>query len=130
MKYTLQQIRHAEKKSGNEFVVLIQYLKLLGVARFITYVTDGHTDYFDDENGSVSGAATNNLLVSDNTHAESFIQRLKLHQNGETDFPTFREDCAKNGIDRWTVDVTKMTCTYLDQKGNKILVEEIPNISL
>lgn len=73
MKYTLEQIRHAEKKSGNEFFVLIQYLKLLGVARFITYVTDGHTDYFDDENGSVSSAATNNLLVSDNTHAETLF---------------------------------------------------------
>jgi uncharacterized protein YbcV (DUF1398 family) len=35
-------------------------------------------------------------------------------------------DCAAAGVEKWTVHMTEMTCTYYDKAGNKMLVEEIP----
>ncbi|MDQ0475654.1 MULTISPECIES: DUF1398 domain-containing protein [Chryseobacterium] len=130
MKFTSEQIHEAQTESGNIFPVLIRQLKLLGVVNFITFVTDGHTDYFDDEKESITSEATHDLLISENTNAEKFLERLKLHQNGGTNFQTFCQDCAENGIDCWIVDLQKMTCTYYDKSGKEILVEKIPTVPL
>lgn len=129
MKFTLEQIKDAQTKSRNIFPVLIQQFKILEVDNFITFVSDGHTDYFDDEKESISTDSSTDLIVSEITNAEKFVERLKLHQNGGTDFPTFCKDCAENGIDNWIVDLPKMTCTYYDKSGKEILVEKIPNVS-
>jgi uncharacterized protein YbcV (DUF1398 family) len=32
---------------------------------------------------------------------------------------------AESGIEKWIVDIKKMTMTYLDKQGNEILVEAI-----
>ena len=130
MKFTLEQITEAQTKSGNIFPVLIQQFKILGVDNFITFVSDGHTDYFDDEKENITSEGSQDLIISDNTNAGKFIERLKSHQNGETDFATFCKDCAENGIDNWIVDLQKMTCTYYDKSGKEILIEKIPNVPL
>ncbi|QDP86489.1 DUF1398 domain-containing protein [Chryseobacterium sp. SNU WT5] len=130
MKFTLEQITETQTKSRNIFPVLIQQFKILGVDQFITFVSDGHTDYFDDEKEKITSEGSQDLVISDNTNAGKFIERLKLHQNGETDYASFCNDCAENGIDNWIVDLQKMTCTYYDKSGNETLVEKVPNISL
>lgn len=130
MKFTLEQIKEAPTKSGNMFPVLIQQFKILGVDNFITFVSDGHTDYFDDEKESLGTDSSTDFVISENTNSEKFLERLRLHQNGGTDFLTFCKDCAENGIDNWIVDLPKMTCTYYDKSGKEILVEKIPNVSL
>jgi uncharacterized protein YbcV (DUF1398 family) len=55
-----------------------------------------------------------------------FIKSLKTHQKGETDYTTFCKHCAETGIEKWIVQLDKMTCTYYDQQGNEILEEQIP----
>jgi hypothetical protein len=52
---------------------------------------------------------------------------LKKHQQGQTDYSTFCNDCAKSGIDKWVICMDKMTCTYYDKAGNEILIEDIPH---
>lgn len=89
MKFTLEQINEAQIKSGNIFPLLIQQFELLGVANFITFVTDDHTDYFNDEKESITSELTHDLVITENANTEKFLERLKLHQNGGTDFPTF-----------------------------------------
>ena len=129
MKFTIDQIVEARAKTGNDFPRFIHHLKRLGVSDFITFVTDGHTDYFDAEKENVTSETTHDLLISEKTNRGKFLERLKLHQSGETDFPTFCKDCAENGIDSWIVDLQKMTCTYFAKEGNEILAEEIPSVS-
>jgi uncharacterized protein YbcV (DUF1398 family) len=127
--FTVEQIEQAHEKikSGADFPKYIQDIKELGVKGFETWVVDGHTEYFGENNFiATSNSKYDELLVSDNSNKEYFIVQLKAHQQGETDYFTFCKDCAESGIERWVVSLDKMTCTYFDKSGNEMLVETIP----
>ena len=127
--FTIEQIQtaHSQVKSGADFPAYIHALKQLGVVAYDTWVTDGHTDYFGTNNfqtqSPVKYAA---LTIADTSHKEAFIRLLKLHQQGGSDYPTFCQHCAENGINKWVVRIDAMTCTYYNKKGEAILVEQIP----
>lgn len=127
--FTVEQIEQAHEKikSGADFPKYIQEIKELGVKGFETWVKDGHTEYFGENNfTTTSKSKYQELLVSDNSNKEHFIIQLKAHQQGKTDYFTFCKDCAETGIERWVVSLDKMTCTYFDKSGNEMLVEIIP----
>ena len=69
-----------------------------------------------------------NVTKAEESNKERFIACIKAHQKGATDYVTFCKDCADNGIEKWIVDLGKMTCIYYDKKGNEILVENIPSV--
>jgi uncharacterized protein YbcV (DUF1398 family) len=127
--FTIDQIYAAHSKviSGADFPKFIQELIVIGVKSYDSFVADGHTDYFGLDNFKVSSIAKYELLgITETTSKNQFISDLKAHQNGQTDYPTFCIDCAKSGVFKWTVNLTEMTCTYLDSTGNELLVEKIP----
>lgn len=130
MIFTTDQIKaaHSKVKSGKDFPNYIQDIKNLGVLYYEAFVTDGHTDYFgENEYKTSSPAKYNPLLIADESDIEQFKADIKAHQQGKTDYPTFCNDCAKSGIEKWAVNINKMTCIYYDKAGNEVLVEQIPN---
>ncbi len=129
MKFNLDQVNQAKSLSEGIFPKLIHEFKKIEVSNFITFVTDGHTEYFDSNNESIISETTQDLIISDELNKEKFAERLKLHQKGGTDYPTFCKDCAENGVDNWIVDLHKMTCTYYDKVGNEVLQELIPKVN-
>ncbi|WP_343638989.1 DUF1398 family protein [Chryseobacterium sp.] len=129
MKFTIENIKaeHQKVKSGADFPKYIQNIKTLGVSHYKAYVKDGNTEYFNHENQSVhTGKKYEPLAVSDTLNLENFKIRLKLHQQGGTDYMTFCKDCAENGIKGWTMDLQAMTCTYFDQNESDVLTEQVP----
>jgi uncharacterized protein YbcV (DUF1398 family) len=129
--FTINQINsaHSKVKSGADFPNYIQELIALGVKSYDSFVADGHTDYFGLDNFKVSSSAKYELLdITETTSKNQFISDLKAHQNGQTDYLTFCNDCAKSGVFKWTVNMTEMICTYFDSNGNELLVEKIPLI--
>lgn len=127
--FTIDQIKaaHSKVKSGADFPNYVQDLIQLGVTSYQTFVADGHTLYTGNGNFKVQTEpkyAT--LIVAETSNKEEFINDLKNHQKGNTNYPTFCEDCAKSGVECWIVDTTKMTCVYYDKLGNEMLVEQIP----
>lgn len=127
--FTLDQIKaaHSKVKSGADFPDYIQELIALGVTGYETHVADGHTDYFGGNGFTVSSEPKYATLeIAAASDAEQFRQRLKAHQRGETNYPTFCADCAKTGVQKWIVDMEKMTCTYYDIPGRTMLTEAIP----
>ncbi|WP_144283122.1 DUF1398 domain-containing protein [Chryseobacterium echinoideorum] len=128
--FTVEQIEkaHRKVKSGADFPDYIKEIKELGVKSFETWVKDSHTEYFG-ENGfaTKSEPKYSDLTIENQTDKEKFIQQLKSHQRGETDYKKFCEDCAETGIEKWIVDLGQFTCIYYDKAGNEILVEEIPH---
>lgn len=127
--FTLDQIKaaHSKVKSGADFPSYIRDLKQLGVTQYVTFVKDGHTDYSGDGNFRISSPARyTDLKIAANSNPTQFKTDLKAHQQGKTDYPTFCSDCAKSGIEKWIVDLNKMTCIYFDQAGNEVLVEQVP----
>ena len=127
--FTVEQIElaHSKVKSGADFPKYIQEVILLGVRNFETWVSDSHTEYFGDNNFKTSSNAQyENLTIAEKSNSELFISKLKSHQRGETDYFRFCKDCAETGIEKWIVDLDKMTCTYFDKANQEILVEVIP----
>lgn len=131
MKFTIDEIKaeHQKVKSGADFPKYIQAIKKRGVSHYTVYVSDGNTEYFDQENQSdTTGSKYAALTISETVNLENFKLRLKFHQQGGTDYLTFCKDCAENGIEGWKMDLTLMICTYFDKTGTPILEEQIPSL--
>lgn len=130
--FTIDQIKsaHSKVKSGADFPAYVQDLIALGVKSYDTFVIDGHTEYFG-ENGykTQSDPIYPSKEIADSEDKEKFVERLKLHQQGGTDYLTFCADAAEVGVEKWTVDTVKMTCTYCGKSGGEMLVEAIPAAS-
>ena len=130
--FTVEQIKavHSKVKSGADFPNYIYDIKNLGVEKYETYVADGRSVYYDKNNLKISSELKYATLKIENASNEAqFKNDLKTHQQGKTNYLTFCNDCAKSGIEKWIVDISKMTCTYFDIKGNEILVENIPSFN-
>jgi uncharacterized protein YbcV (DUF1398 family) len=127
--FTLSQIQtaHAQVKSGADFPGYIQALKQLGVLRYTTFVTDGHTAYVGTAHEVTSPTHGAIRTIASPSQPEAFKTILKNHQQGQTDYPTFCQQCAETGIEKWIVSLEEMTCTYFDVANNEILVEGIPS---
>lgn len=128
--FTVAQIEqaHEKVKSGADFPKYIQEIKALGVLGFETWVKDSHTEYYGtNDYRTLSKPQYAQLSIAHETNKDSFVTELKAHQQGQTDYYTFCKDCAENGIEKWIVDLDKMTCIYYDKAGKEILVEQIPS---
>ncbi|MDD2982345.1 MAG: DUF1398 family protein [Crocinitomicaceae bacterium] len=127
--FTIAQIEqaHDQVKSGADFPKYIQELKKFGVQFFTTWVRDSHTEYFGRNGFNIQSESQYEALpISEITDPTQFLICLKNHQEGKTDYPTFCQDCAQTGIEKWIVLLDAMTCTYFDRAGEIILVTEIP----
>ena len=128
--FTIEDIKaeHSKVKSGADFPKYIQGIKKLGVLSYEAYVSDGHINYLGENNQTANNAAKYDALkIEEKSNKDQFIADLKAHQQGKTDYLTFCNDCAKSGIEKWVVDLNKMTCIYYDISKNEILVEQIPS---
>ncbi len=128
--FTVEQIEaaHSKVNSGADFPDYIKEIKEFGVQSFETWVKDSHTEYFG-ENGYITKSQPkyDKLIIENNVNKELFVNQLKSHQRGETDYMKFCKDCAETGIEKWVVDLNQFTCVYFDKAGNEILTEEIPH---
>ena len=129
--FTIEQVKaaHAKVKSGADFPAYVQDLIQLGVKSYTIFVADGHADYFSENGYQTSSAATYEALpIAGRSNAEDFKHKLKIHQQGQTDYMTFCCDSADTGVEKWTVDLIEMLCIYYDKAGNVMVVETIPGI--
>lgn len=127
--FTVEQIEqaHQKVKSGADFPKYIQEIKHLGVTGFETWVKDSHTEYFGPTSFQTqSNPQYEELSISGKSNKKKFVEYLKMHQRSETNYFTFCQHCAETGIEKWVVNLDKMTCTYYDKAENEILVEQIP----
>ncbi len=126
---TLEQLTkaHSKVKSGADFPKYILDLKELGVIRYETFVTDGHTVYVGKNDYKIKSLPKYNALsIAKTPNKEQFLTYLKTHQQGNSDYSTFCKEAAHSGVLKWVVRMSNMTCTYFDSLGNNILVEKIP----
>ena len=129
MIFELKEIKEAQSKvkSGGDFPNYIQELIQLGVKKYDTYVSDGHTLYFGDDNFQIkSKPGYSRLTIANISDKERFKHYLKNHQRGQTDYSTFCSHSAQTGVEKWTVDMSNMTCIYYDKSNNLMVEEQIP----
>lgn len=127
--FTVKQteLAHTKVKSGADFPNYIKDIKNLGVMAFETWVFDSHTTYFGTDGFTTQSLPKYEPLnIADVCDKHRFEQYLKIHQKGQTDYFTFCKHCAETGIEKWHVNLSKMTCTYYDKAGNDVLIENVP----
>jgi len=126
--FTIEQINDVHEKLGTmkDFLSYVKALKLLGVEKYDSYLTDGHSQYFGAGGYHVESAPVHEkLLIADNGDKESFLRHLSLHEERKTDYMTMSRGLAESGIEKWTVDTNAATISYCDKKGNQLLIESI-----
>jgi len=126
--FTIEQINelHNRLGSANTLLEYVRALRAVGVERYDSYVTDGHSEYFGKDGHMVpSPPAHETLLVAETSNRESFLRHLKLHEQGETTYIEMSQGLAESGIEKWSVDANRETMTFLDKEGHEMLVERI-----
>ena len=120
---------HSKVKSGADFPSYILEIKTLGVTAYEHFVADGHIDYYGANDFVLSAEAKwVPLKISNLSSIEKLKQALIIHQQGQTNYPTFCMQAAEAGVDKWIVDTTKMSCTYYDKAKNQMVVEIITTL--
>ncbi|PSL45564.1 uncharacterized protein YbcV (DUF1398 family) [Chitinophaga niastensis] len=126
--FTIEQINDVHEKLGTmkNFLNYVTALKLLGVEKYDSYLTDGHSQYFGSNGYHIESAPVHEKLpVADNSDKESFLRHLSLHGEGKTNYITMSRGLAESGIEKWTIDTCNATISYYDKQGNQLLVESI-----
>lgn len=115
------------KYLGADSPKYIQELKALGLVSYDHYVSDGHTDYRGADGFSIAADAKYPAMaVADTGAVERLQQALIIHQQGQTDYPTFCKQAVEVGVEKWTMNTAEMTCIYFDKAGNAVVTEIIP----
>jgi uncharacterized protein YbcV (DUF1398 family) len=126
--FTIERINEFHARLGNartlaEYVLA---LKGLGVERYNSYLADGHSEYFGRGGHRVVSPPMHEVLpVAETGQRETFLQHLRRHERRETTYLEMSRGLAQSGIEKWTVDTGRMTMTFYDKAGCKMLVEQI-----
>ena len=117
---------HSKVESGADFPKYVEALIKLGVSKYDSFVCDGHAVFFGEGDYKIkSETKYKKLRIANICDKDRIKHYLKNHQRAQTDYPTFCKQSAETGIEKWTVDMSKMTCTYYDKLNNKMLEEQI-----
>ncbi|MEP6988862.1 MAG: DUF1398 family protein [Chloroflexota bacterium] len=126
--FTIEQINDIHDRLGN-VETLADYLRALhaiGVETYDSYLTDGHSEYFGKQGHTVtSPPAHEKLSVAETSNRESFLNQMKLSEQGKSTYIEMSKGLADSGIEKWTFDTNQMTITYYDKAGSEMLVENI-----
>lgn len=127
--FTIEDITsaHAKVHSGADFPQYIRDLKALGIRAFEVRTLDSQTHYYgDNEYTLVWKSQYEPLTLETILDKNAFERWLREHQQGKTNYLVFCQLCARTGVHGWKVSLEAMTCTYYDNSGNEVLVEDVP----
>jgi uncharacterized protein YbcV (DUF1398 family) len=126
--FTIEQIEelHGRLGSAERLADYVRSLAGIGVVRYDSYVSDGHSEYFGhDGHRVISQPVHDQLSVAVDSDRKAFLDHLRRHERGETSYMEMSRGMADSGVEGWTVDTHEMTMTFHDQSGEALLAEHI-----
>lgn len=126
--FTLDQINEIHEHLGKQATLpeYLQALKAIGVDKYDSFITDGHSEYSGKDNQKiVSPPVHKKLTIANTSNREDLLKHLSLHNQGKTDYLEMSQGLADSGTEKWSFDTSKMTITYSDKEGQEMLVEAI-----
>lgn len=129
--FTIEKIHKAfsKVKSGADFPQFVQDLKAVGITHYDNFVAEGNAKYYGKGNFILeSEAKYPSISVNDESSADKLKCAISIHQQGQTDYPTFCNQAADAGVEKWTTHTIEMNVTYFDKQGNKLNIEPIPQL--
>jgi uncharacterized protein YbcV (DUF1398 family) len=117
---------HARLGHADSLADYLRGLAAIGVVRFESFVTDGHSEFLSSDGQRVISPAHHEVLaVAEVSDRGSFLRHLRRHSDGETSYVEMSEGLAESGVEKWVADTTGLTMTYLDRAGAPLLVERV-----
>jgi uncharacterized protein YbcV (DUF1398 family) len=126
--FTVEQIEELHGCLGNAETLsdYVRSLAALGVERYDSFVSDGHSEYLGhDAHRVMSDGVHDQLIIAESSDRGEFLDHLRRHERGETSYLEMSTGLADSGIERWSVDTHAMTMTFYDRSGDALLVEQI-----
>ncbi|MFI5040460.1 MAG: DUF1398 domain-containing protein [Acidimicrobiales bacterium] len=126
--FTIEQIEELHARFGNAETLAdyVRSLAALGVARYDSFVSDGHSEYLGrDAQRATSHAVHDQLTIAESSDRDALLDHLRRHEQGETSYVEMSEGLAASGIERWTVDTSAMSMTFYNRSGYAVRVEQI-----
>jgi uncharacterized protein YbcV (DUF1398 family) len=126
--FTIAQIDdlHARLGRAETLADYLRGLAAIGVVRFDSFVTDGHSEFFSADGYQVASPTHHHALaVAEVSDRGAFLEHLRRHSAGETSYLEMSEGLAASGIEKWIADTATLTMTYCDRAGVALLVEKV-----
>jgi uncharacterized protein YbcV (DUF1398 family) len=126
--FTVEQITDIHDRLGNSDALgsYLRALRDLGVEKYDSYVTDGHSEYFGaDGNRLIGPAFHETFTIADACDKERFLQYMQLVEQGGVGYVEMSKALADHGVEKWTFHMTELTVTYFDKAGNVLLAENV-----
>lgn len=117
---------HARLGRAESLADYMRGLAAIGVARFESFIVDGHTEFIGvDGDRLVSPAHHEALPVAAASDRAAMLEHLRRHRDKETSYVEMSAGLAASGVERWVGDTRALTMTYYDKAGEALLVDEI-----
>jgi uncharacterized protein YbcV (DUF1398 family) len=126
--FTLEQITDIHDRLGNSDTLraYLSALREIGVARYDSYVTDGHSEYFGADGEKLLGPPFHEVFaIADACDKDQFLRYMQRVEQGGVGYVEMSQALAGNGVEKWTFDTEQLTITYFDKAGNVLLAENI-----
>ncbi|GHO82285.1 DUF1398 domain-containing protein [Dictyobacter formicarum] len=126
--FTLEQLNEIHDRLGamESFSQYVQALQALGVEKYDSYLTDGHSEFFGRDGHKVASPSVHDTLsICNKSDSEKVQAHLDLHNQGKTSYLEMSQGLADSGIEKWTVDTHRMTFACYDKQGRQLLIENI-----
>ena len=104
----------------------LQGLYAIGVVRFDSFVSDGHSEFVGKDGHRVVSPPHHAVLeVAGAGDRSAVVEHLRRHGDGETSYLQMSTDLAASGIAKWVADTGNLTMAYCDLNGAAVLIEQI-----
>ena len=126
--FTLDQITRIHDRLGDAATLpdYVRTLKSIGVERYTSYVSDGHSEYVGTDGSMLASPAVHEkLAIAKASNRDQFLEHLRRHGERKTTYLEMSKGLADSGVEKWTVDTTAMTMAYYDTAGTALLIEAI-----
>src|SRR6187455_157983 len=111
----LDQINDIHERLGKQATLpqYLQALKTIGVDKYDSFITDGHSEYYgNDSQKVVSPPVHEKFTIAKTGSRERLLKHLNLHNQGKTNYLEMSKGLADSGIEKWTFDTGRMTIIY------------------
>jgi uncharacterized protein YbcV (DUF1398 family) len=97
--FTLEEIEELHGRLGNAETLsnYVRSLAALGVARYESFVSDGHFEYMGRDADRVTSHAVHELTVAERSDRDAFLDHLRRHEQGETSYLEMSKGLAESG---------------------------------
>lgn len=126
--FTLEQIADIHDRLGSKssLELYLRALRDIGVARYDSFVSDGHSVYYGVDGQELVGPPFHETFaVAQAADEEWFLQYMKQVEQDGADYVEMSKALAGHGVEKWSFDTEKLTITYLDKAGNVLLGEKV-----